>query len=138
MKKTFSIITTVLLVVFLISALFTIVGCTPGADDVTKKVPLAAFNKSFNVEPYQMNGGIQLWHQARMNPGIIVLQFIQAAAGKIFKKARKNMTGHLQISSLNPAKNIIEPWAGVFVLQILVIKREIQFLNTFMMKVVNM
>ena len=129
MKKTFSIITTVLLVVFLISAHFTIVGCTPDADDVTKKVPLAAFNKSFNVEPYG---------DAVVNPGIIVLQFIQAADGKIFKKARMNMTGHLQISSLNPAKNIIEPWAGVFVLQILVIKREIQFLNTFMMKVVSM
>ena len=36
MKKTFSIITTVLLVVFLISALFTIVGCAPATGDAAK------------------------------------------------------------------------------------------------------
>ena len=36
MKKTFSIITTVLLVVFLISALVTIVGCMPSTGDAAK------------------------------------------------------------------------------------------------------
>ena len=56
MKKTFSIITTVLLVVFLISALFTMVGCTPSTGDAAKnetenqKLPVTAFNKAFAVE----------------------------------------------------------------------------------------
>lgn len=57
MKKTFGIITTVMLMVFLIFALFTIVGCTPSTGDASKnetenqKLPVTAFNKAFSVAP---------------------------------------------------------------------------------------